>query len=161
LKNNRINELLNILEEVDGKVIIWAVYRHDIKEITNVLSERYGKDSVESFFGDTADSDRQDIVSRFQDRESSLRFFVGNPRTGGYGLTLTASNTVVYYSNSYDLEIRLQSEDRAHRISQTKKVTYIDLISDGTIDEFIVKNLRGKINLATKVLGEELKKWLI
>jgi len=78
-----------------------------------------------------------------------------------YGLTLTASNTVVYYSNSYDLEIRLQSEDRAHRISQTKKVTYIDLISDGTIDEFIVKNLRGKINLATKVLGEELKKWLI
>jgi SNF2 family DNA or RNA helicase len=117
LKNNRINELLNILEEVDGKVIIWAVYRHDIKEITNVLSERYGKDSVESFFGDTADSDRQDIVSR--------------------------------------------SEDRAHRISQTKKVTYIDLISDGTIDEFIVKNLRGKINLATKVLGEELKKWLI
>ena len=161
LKNNRINELLNILEEVDGKVIIWAVYRHDIKEITNVLSERYGKDSVESFFGDTADSDRQDIVTRFQDRESPLRFFVGNPRTGGYGLTLTASNTVVYYSNSYDLEIRLQSEDRAHRISQTKKVTYIDLISDGTIDEFIVKNLRGKINLATKVLGEELKKWLI
>ena len=161
LKNNRINELLNILEEVDGKVIIWAVYRHDIKEITHVLSEKYGKDSVEAFFGDTADSERQDIVTRFQDRESPLRFFVGNPRTGGYGLTLTASNTVVYYSNSYDLEIRLQSEDRAHRISQTKKVTYIDLISDGTIDEFIVKNLRGKINLATKVLGEELKKWLI
>ena len=108
-----------------------------------------------------ADSDRQDIVTRFQDRESPLRFFVGNPRTGGYGLTLTASNTVVYYSNSYDLEIRLQSEDRAHRISQTKKVTYIDLISEGTVDEFIVKNLRGKINLATKVLGEEFKKWLI
>ena len=161
LKNNRISELLNILEEVDGKVIIWAIYRHDIKEITNILSEKYGKDSVAAFFGDTADSDRQDIVTRFQDRESPLRFFIGNPRTGGYGLTLTASNTVVYYSNSYDLEIRLQSEDRAHRISQTKKVTYIDLISDGTIDEFIVKNLRGKINLATKVLGEELKKWLI
>ena len=57
--------------------------------------------------------------------------------------------------------ISAQSEDRAHRISQTKKVTYIDLISDGTVDEFIVKNLRGKINLATKVLGEEFKKWLI
>jgi len=161
LKNNRITELLNILEEVDGKVIIWAVYRHDIKEITKILSERYGADSVESFFGDTLDRDRQDIVSRFQDRESSLRFFVGNPKTGGYGLTLTASHTVVYYSNSYDLEVRLQSEDRAHRISQTEKVTYIDLISEGTIDEYIVKNLRGKINLATKVLGEDLKKWLI
>ena len=88
-------------------------------------------------------------------------FFIGNPRTGGYGLTLTASHTVVYYSNSYDLEIRLQSEDRAHRISQTEKVTYIDLLSEGTVDEFIVKNLRSKINLANKVLGEDLKKWLI
>ena len=161
LKNNRIKELLDILEETDGKVIIWAVYRHDIKEITNVLSERYGKNSVESFFGDTLDRDRQDIIDRFQDRESDLRFFVGNPKTGGYGLTLTASHTVIYYSNSYDLEIRLQSEDRAHRISQDKKLTYIDLITEGTVDELIVKNLRSKINLATKILGEDLKKWLI
>jgi len=161
LKNNRIKELLDILEEVDGKVIIWAVYRHDIKKITSVLSERYGKNTVESFFGDTLDRDRQDIVDRFQDRESDLRFFVGNPKTGGYGLTLTASHTVIYYSNSYDLEVRLQSEDRAHRISQDKKVTYIDLITEGTVDELIVKNLRSKINLATKILGEDLKKWLI
>ena len=161
LKNNRMKELLDILEETDGKVIIWAVYRHDIKEITNVLSGRYGKNTVESFFGDTLDRDRQDIIDRFQDRESDLRFFVGNPKTGGYGLTLTASHTVIYYSNSYDLEIRLQSEDRAHRISQDKKVTYIDLITEGTVDELIVKNLRSKINLATKILGEDLKKWLI
>ena len=161
LKNNRIKELLDILEETDGKVIIWAVYRHDIKEITNVLSERYGAKCVESFFGDTLDRDRQDIVDRFQDRESDLRFFVGNPKTGGFGLTLTASHTVIYYSNSYDLEVRLQSEDRAHRISQDKKVTYIDLITEGTVDELIVKNLRSKINLATKILGEDLKKWLI
>jgi SNF2 family DNA or RNA helicase len=161
LKNNRLNELLNILEEIDGKVIIWAVYRHDIIQIGNTLKSKFGEQSVETFFSDTADGDRQDIVSRFQDRDSDLRFFVGNPRTGGYGLTLTASHTVVYYSNSYDLEIRLQSEDRAHRISQKHKVTYIDLISEGTVDEFIVKNLRGKINLATKVLGEDLKRWLI
>ena len=161
VKNNRIDELLDVIEEVNGKVIIWAIYRHDIRQIENTLAEKYGKDSVKSFYGDTADSDRQDIVNAFQDRESNLRFFVGNPRTGGYGLTLTASHTVVYYSNSYDLEIRLQSEDRAHRIGQKEKVTYVDLISEKTIDEFIVKNLRAKINLATKVLGEDLKKWLI
>ncbi len=161
LKNNRIKELLDILEEMDGKIIIWAVYRHDIKEITKILSERYGANAVESFFGDTLDRDRQDIIDRFQDRKSDLRFFVGNPKTGGYGLTLTASHTVIYYSNSYDLETRLQSEDRAHRISQDKKVTYIDLITEGTVDELIVKNLRGKINLATKIMGEDLKKWLI
>ena len=161
IKNNRINELLDVIEEANGKVIIWAIYRHDIKQIESALAEKYGKDSVKSFYGDTADSDRQDIVNAFQDRESNLRFFVGNPRTGGYGLTLTASHTVVYYSNSYDLEIRLQSEDRAHRIGQKEKVTYVDLISEKTVDEFIVKNLRAKINLATKVLGEDLKKWLI
>ena len=161
LKNNRMKELLEILEETDGKVIIWAIYRHDIKEITKVISGRYGAKCVESFFGDTADRDRQDIVARFQDRASDLRFFVGNPKTGGYSLTLTASHTVIYYSNSYDLEIRLQSEDRVHRISQDKKVTYIDLITEGTVDELIVKNLRSKINLATKILGEDLKKWLI
>jgi SNF2 family DNA or RNA helicase len=161
IKNNRINELLDVIEETNGKIIIWAIYRHDIKKIEETLGERYGKESVKSFYGDTADADRQDIVNAFQDRESNLRFFVGNPRTGGYGLTLTASHTVIYYSNSYDLEIRLQSEDRAHRIGQKEKVTYVDLISEKTIDEFIVKNLRAKINLATKVLGEDLKKWLI
>ena len=134
VKNNRINELLDVIEEVNGKVIIWAIYRHDIKQIENTLAEKHGKDSVKSFYGDTADSDRQDIVNSFQDRESNLRFFVGNPRTGGYGLTLTAGHTVVYYSNSYDLEIRLQSEDRAHRIGQKEKVTYVDLISEGTVD---------------------------
>ena len=132
-----------------------------ISEIEKALQKKYGPDSVRSFYGDTDANDRQDIVTSFQDPESDLRFFVGNPRTGGFGLTLTASHTVVYYSNSYDLEIRLQSEDRAHRIGQKEKVTYVDLISEGTVDEFIVRNLRGKINLATKVLGEDLKKWLI
>jgi SNF2 family DNA or RNA helicase len=161
IKNNRIDELLNILEETDGKVIIWAIYRHDIKKIEETLAERYGKDSVQSFYGDTKDTERQLIVDRFMDIKDNLRFFVGNPKTGGYGLTLTSSHTVVYYSNSYDLETRLQSEDRAHRIGQKEKVTYVDLISEKTIDEFIVKNLRAKINLATKVLGEDLKKWLI
>ena len=133
----------------------------DLQIIQKALAKEYGEDSVELFYGATPAEERQIIVERFQDPANPLRFFVGQPRTGGYGLTLTEAKTVIYYSNGYDLEVRLQSEDRAHRISQTKKVTYIDLISEGTVDEFIVKNLRGKINLATKVLGEEFKKWLI
>ena len=114
-----------------------------------------------TFYGDTKSGTRQEIVNEFQDKDSSLRFFIANPQTGGYGLTLTASHTVIYYSNSYDLEIRMQSEDRAHRISQTEKVTYIDLIAEKTVDEKIVKSLRNKINLATEVLGEEMKQWLV
>lgn len=85
---------------------------------------------------------------------------MGHPKTGGYGLTLTAANTVIYYSNSYDLELRLQSEDRAHRIGQENKVTYIDLISPKTIDEKIVTALRNKIKIADLVLGEDARDWL-
>jgi SNF2 family DNA or RNA helicase len=100
-------------------------------------------------------------VENFQDGQSELRFLVGHPKTGGYGLTLTAASTVIYYSNSYDLELRVQSEDRAHRIGQTNKVTYVDLIAPGTIDEKIVKSLRAKINVADQILGEEARKWLL
>ena len=85
---------------------------------------------------------------------------MGNPQTGGYGITLTAASTVIYYSNGYDLEKRLQSEDRAHRIGQKKSVTYIDLIAERTVDEKIVKALRKKIDIASQIMGEELKDWI-
>ena len=101
------------------------------------------------------------MIKKFQDKDSPLRFFVGNTQTGGYGITLTAASTVVYFSNSYDLEKRLQSEDRAHRIGQTNKVTYIDIVCKDTVDEKIVKALRSKLNLAQTVMGEDnWKEWL-
>ena len=160
LKNNRIKELLQVLQESDGKVIIWAVYRHDIQTIEKEIANEYGREAVASYYGDTKDDIRQSIVDDFMDINSDLRFFVGNPKTGGYGLTLTCSHTVVYYSNDYSLEVRMQSEDRAHRIGQKDKVTYIDLIAEGTIDEKIVKALNNKIDLASKVMGEDPKKIL-
>ena len=156
-----MNELLDVLEEVDGKVIIWANYRFDIKNIEQTLSDKFGPESVATYYGDTKDRDRQNIVDRFQDKNSKLKYFVGNPSTGGYGLTLTAASTVVYYSNTYDLEKRMQSEDRAHRISQVNKVTYIDMIAEGTIDEKIVQSLRSKIDIASEVMGEQIKKWVV
>jgi SNF2 family DNA or RNA helicase len=85
---------------------------------------------------------------------------VGNPSTAGYGLTLTEANLVVYYANSFDLEHRLQSEDRAHRIGQKNPVTYVDLITEKTVDEKIVAALRNKIDIGAKVLREEARTWL-
>jgi SNF2 family DNA or RNA helicase len=161
LPNKRVDELMNVVSECDGKMIIWANYRHDINAIKNALQAEYGMNTVATYFGDTDSLERQQIVTRFQDLNDTLRFFVGNPKTGGYGLTLTAASVMVYYSNSFDLEVRLQSEDRAHRIGQTKNVTYVDLIVPGTVDEKIVKALREKINISTQVLGEDLKQWLI
>ena len=157
IKNNRLDELVNILEEVRGKTIIWANYQYDIKRILNKLQEITGTDSVATYYGETPDEERQEIIRRFQDPNSELQYLISNVQTGGYGITLTEANTVVYYSNNYDLEKRLQSEDRAHRIGQTNKVTYIDLVSKGTVDEKIVKALRKKLNLAQEVLGDE--KW--
>ena len=161
LPNKRMDELLSVVEETDGKIIIWANYRHNIEAIRMALSKEYGMNTVGMYYGDTDMDERKRVLEEFQNPDSGMRFFVGNPSTGGYGLTLTAAHTMVYYSNSFDLEKRLQSEDRAHRIGQTKNVTYIDLIAVGTVDEKIVKALRAKIDIATQVLGEELKTWLI
>jgi SNF2 family DNA or RNA helicase len=160
LKNNRLNELLDVLEEVEGKAIIWANYIYDIEHIVKEIQKKYGQDSVVQYYGAIESEKRQKNIQTFQNPDSKVRFFVGNPQTGGYGITLTAANTVIYYSNGYDLEKRLQSEDRAHRIGQKKSVTYIDLLAEGTIDEKIVKALRKKINIASEILGEELKEWI-
>jgi SNF2 family DNA or RNA helicase len=161
LKSNRMKELLEVIEELQGKVIIWATWTRDIRSIASALQDRYGIGTVARLHGETPDNERQGIVESFQDTSSKLRFLVGHPRTGGHGLTLTAGSFCIYYSNSYDLELRIQSEDRAHRIGQLNKVTYIDLISSGTVDEKIVKALRAKINIADTILGEQMRKWLI
>ena len=160
LKSNRQAALLDICDEIQGKALIWATWTRDIRSIAEALRDRCGVQAVATLHGETPDSERQQVVESFQDRQSELRFIVGHPKTGGYGLTLTAANTVIYYSNSYDLELRLQSEDRAHRIGQENKVTYIDLISPKTIDEKIVDALRNKIKIADLVLGEDAREWL-
>ena len=159
IENNRIKELMNILEETDGKVIIWANYQRDVNLIIKNVVEKYGQESIVDYYGLTPQEDRQDNIRKFQNGPE-CRFLIGTPQTGGYGITLTKANTVVYFSNGYDLEKRLQSEDRAHRIGQKKNVTYIDLIAEDTVDEKIVEALRKKINIASEVLGEELKDWI-
>jgi len=157
--NNRIDELMDVLEETEGKAIIWAHYQYDITEIIKAIVKEYGPGSVVDYYGLTPQDERQPNIKKFQD-DPRCRFMVGTPSTGGYGITLTAANTVIYYSNGYDLEKRLQSEDRAHRIGQQKSVTYVDLICDETVDEKIVEALRKKINIASEVLGEELRSWI-
>ena len=159
IPNNRITELMNILEETEGKAIIWANYQKDMTQILDNINKEYGPGSVVDYYGLTPQEDRQDNIRKFQS-DPKCRFLVGTPSTGGYGITLTAANTVIYYSNGYDLEKRLQSEDRAHRIGQKKNVTYIDIICEDTVDEKIVKALRDKINIASEVLGEELRAWI-
>jgi len=160
LKNNRLTQLMDLLDEVEGKVIIWANYVEDIKIIVEALKKAYGEASTVEYHGGVDSTLRQDNIALFQEKNSPTRYFVGNTQTGGYGITLTAANTVIYYSNNYNLEQRLQSEDRAHRIGQTGSVTYVDLLAEKTIDEKIVQSLRSKIDIANEIMGEDLKDWI-
>jgi len=159
IKNNRITELMDLLEEVEGKAVIWAHWRHDITTIVREIEKEY-PGSVMTYYGDTSTDDRQKAIREMQDPESKIRFLVGTPQTGGYGITLTGASTMIYYSNGYDLLLRKQSEARIDRISQTKPMTYIDILAEDTVDEKIVKALRKKVDIATQVMGEELKAWI-
>ena len=156
---SRLTELMSILENVEGKTIIWSHYTHDVKRIIEKIKEVYGDESVVDYFGETDQENRSKNIKRFQ-TDDKCRFFVGTTHTGGYGITLTAGSTMIYFSNGYDLEKRQQSEARIDRIGQTKKMTYIDIMAQDTIDEHIVKALRNKVNIANTIMGEGYKEWI-
>ena len=139
----------NILDDIEKR------REEGIKEIT----KKFGEGTVVDSYGLTPQEERQNNITKFQENDK-CRFFVGTTQTGGYGITLTAASTMIYFSNGYDLEKRQQSEARIDRIGQTKPMTYIDIMTEETIDEKIVKALRKKINIATQIMGEQLKEWI-
>ena len=159
IPNNRITELVDVLREIEGKVVIWGHWQKDMTQIIQAIVKEYGEESVVDYYGLTPKDERQANIKKFQ-TNPKCRFFVGTPATGGYGITLTAASNMIYYSNGYNLEFRTQSEARIDRIGQKYPMTYIDIICEKTVDERIVKALRNKINIASKVMGEELKDWI-
>ena len=159
INNNRIDELIDVLGEIEGKTVIWAHWQNDVKHIIKAVVKEYGEGCCVDYYGLTPQSERQDNINKFQN-DPKVRFFIGTPATGGYGITLTAASNMIYYSNGYDLEKRQQSEARIDRIGQKKPMTYIDILAEDTVDERIVKALRKKVNIATQIMGEELKAWI-
>jgi len=158
--SNRLPELMNVLEEVEGKIVIWAHWQRDVNRIIREIAKKYGENSFVDYYGLTPMKDRQENIRKFQDPDSPVRFFIGTTQTGGYGITLTAASTMVYYSNGYDLEKRQQSEARIDRIGQKFPMTYIDIYCEDTVDARIVKALKKKVNIASQIMGEELKDWI-
>lgn len=155
----RENELMELLQECDGKTIIWACYRPTILRLKNLISREFGDESLVEFWGGISGDQREISKDRFQN-DPSCKFYLGNPSTGGIGVTLTAAKQVVYFCNDFDLEHRSQSEDRAHRIGLDHSVTYVDLVAKGTIDEKILDALKRKIDLAAAVTGESIREWI-
>lgn len=174
-KNRRLEILCDLLEEAQHKVIVWARFQLDIMLILEELKKR-GIKAVR-YDGRVSDDERAEAKALFKgvrpvyhqgklvDRvpvpeEEQAKVFVGNPAAGATGLTLTEAKTVIYYSNSFKLIDRLQSEDRAHRIGQDGNVLYVDLVAEDTVDEQIVEALRNKFNVASQITGDRLKEWL-
>lgn len=151
---NRLDELMAAVEETQGKVIIWCTFVDSIHRIWGELAKVYGDKSACMFYGGTGPELRQNLVDWFQNPADELRFFVGQVHTGGLGLTLTAADTVIYYEHDWSFEARAQSEDRAHRIGQTRSVTYVDLVARDTVDETMVQAVKAKKGLADQVTGD-------
>lgn len=158
--NPRIQALLQEIAEApeDESAIIWCRFRADIASVTHALQAVYGAQSVVNYFGDTSTEDREAAIDRFQSNRA--RFFVGTAQTGGTGLTLTAAAQVHYYSNSFKLSDRLQSEDRAHRIGQKKSVRYVDYEVPQSVDSKIIDALRNKKDIADVITGDAFTAWL-
>jgi SNF2 family DNA or RNA helicase len=154
-KNPRLNALMEILSDIDSKVIIWARFKADLKAIERLLGS-----AAVAYYGEVSNNDRADAVERFQN-DPKIRYFIGQPQSGGIGLTLTAADYAIYYSNSFDLETRLQSEDRCHRIGTKNNVTYIDIEAPKTIDSKIIKALRSKKNLADVITKDPISMFLV
>ncbi|MGE0383069.1 MAG: helicase-related protein, partial [Hyphomicrobium sp.] len=160
-KNPRLDAVLELLEEAGGqKAIIWANFVPSIKLLTEEIGKKFGRGKVAHISGDVPALERQEIVRQFQELENPLQYLVMQTRTGGYGLTLTAATLVIYHDNDWSLEVRLQSEDRAHRIGQRNNVTYVDLVAPNTVEEKILAALLTKQELANKITGDDLRKLL-
>jgi len=156
--NGKMQALIEILEEVgkERPVLVWARFRYDINGIQSEL-ERLGY-RVASIYGGTTAGARDKAVQDFN--SGNIDVLIGEPGTGGIGLTLLGPddrqcNTVVYYSSDYSLEKRVQSEDRCHRIGQTNKVTYIDLVCENSVDEHIISRLQAKRDLSEEIKDVE------
>lgn len=151
-RGEKIKELLQLLDESSAKFVVWTKFKKEMEMVKRALRER-GIEHV-SLSGDDKLEDRQQAIERFSVMPD-IRVFVGSIEAGGTGINLTAASVVVYMSNSYSLGTRMQSEDRCHRIGQKNNVTYIDLVVPGSIDEKIVKMLKGKQDLAQLVQGDK------
>jgi SNF2 family DNA or RNA helicase len=151
-KHEAAEQLVETAVGSNQKVIVWCRFTYDIKKMREKL-ERFG---VVEYHGKVSDVDRQKAIDAFQ-TDASVRVFLGQIQTGGMGITLTAASTEIYISNTYTLADRLQSEDRAHRIGQKKTVTIIDVVTRKTVDEFILKALNDKKDIADVITGDNMR----
>lgn len=159
IPNTRVHDLLDLLDDHDGKVIIWCSYDHDIRAISQALRRSYGNESVTQFWGGNQTT-REEDSRRFKE-DPRCRYMVATPGSGGRGRTWPEASLIVYYSNTDNLEHRDQSEERASSVEKTDRVTVVDMMARGTVEEKIIHALRKKIDLAAVVTNDAWREWVV
>jgi SNF2 family DNA or RNA helicase len=145
----RITEMLNIVRQVEGPIVIWARFTEDRKLITEALLKE------KETFAVYAGGDDQRAKARKDFLNDNARVFVSNPKTGGVGLNLQGKcGTVIFYSNSFSALDRWQAEGRTYRIGTLGTVTYFDLVARKSVDKTILRNLKVKKDLADLALDD-------
>lgn len=153
-KNPRLDMARWYCDHLPHKGLIWCRFTRDIDLLMHALGPRAVR-----YDGQLSEDQRAESKHRFIN-EDGVQFFVANPAAAARGLTLVEAKSELYYSNSFKLRDRLQSEDRAHRIGQEVKVAITDLTCAGTVDTRIIANLRNKQDVAAQVTGDKLKEWI-
>ena len=151
-RKNALKELLTDLAP-KHKILVWAVFKenyNDIREVCEKLKIKY----VEVHGGISQD-DKMASVDKFND-DDTYRVFIGHPRSGGIGINLVPSDVSIFYSRNFSLENDIQAEARNYRggSERHEKVTRIDIVTPGTIDEKVLEALASKKNIGYKVLRE-------
>lgn len=152
----RVDTVLAALEEFPGQAIIWAKFTFEVDAILAALKK--AKISACRYDGEVDTPSRAKSIADF--KSGTARCFVAKATSAGYGLTLVEATTVIYASNLFSLDVRLQSEDRSHRRGQTKAVTYVDCVAERTVDEKIIEALRTKRDVSLSVNGDTLAAWI-
>lgn len=155
IPTRRIDSLKELLEEHSGKAIIWCSYDYDVQHITAAL----GRDVTAQFWGGNK-ATREEEEKRFFN-DDACRYIVATPAAGGRGRTWVNADLVVYYSNSHDLEMRVQSEQRAQGVGKINSVAYVDLVAPDTVDEKILYALKHKWTLANVINGDNWREWIV
>lgn len=159
IPSRRVDELMAVLEQAEGKAIIWCSYDRDIRAVTEAIRARYGFHSVARFWGGNIETREAEEHLFKQDPE--YRFMVATASAGGRGRTWSVADLVVYYSNTPSLEHRAQSEERPQGVDKARSVLYVDLVAPGTVDGKILRALREKIDLASEIQGDGWREWIV